>query len=111
MLQRREEEKAGLEGGVDYLEGGMSCRQRRLQIQRSCSCSTCSKESAVAGNAGSIHSGGTSGKEPTCQYRRCKGQGFDPWVGKIPWRRKWQPTPVFSPGESVGQSSLVGYNP
>ena len=37
--------------------------------------------------------------------------GFDPWVGKIPWRRKWQPTLVFSPGESHGQRSLVGYSP
>ena len=34
---------------------------------------------------------------------RCKRCGFDPWVGKIPWRRAWQPTPVFSPGESHGQ--------
>ena len=37
--------------------------------------------------------------------------GFDPWVGKIPWRRKWQPTPVFLPGESHRQKSLAGYNP
>ena len=37
--------------------------------------------------------------------------GFDPWVGKIPWRREWQPTPVFLPGESHGQRSLVGYSP
>ena len=37
--------------------------------------------------------------------------GFDPWVGKIPWRRAWQPTPVFLPGESHGQRSLVGYSP
>ena len=36
---------------------------------------------------------------------------FDPWIGKIPWRREWQPTPVFLPGESHGQRSLVGYNP
>ena len=36
---------------------------------------------------------------------------FDPWVRKIPWRRKWQPIPVFLPGESHGQSSLAGYNP
>ena len=35
--------------------------------------------------------------------------GFNPWVGKIPWRRAWQPTPVFLPGESHGQRSLVGY--
>ena len=37
--------------------------------------------------------------------------GFDPWVGKIPWRRKWQPTPVFWPGKSNGQRSLKGYSP
>ena len=36
---------------------------------------------------------------------------MNPWVGKIPWRRKWQPTPVFLPGESHGQRSLVGYSP
>ena len=36
---------------------------------------------------------------------------FDPWVRKIPWRRKWQPTPVVLPGKSHGQKSLVGYNP
>ena len=35
---------------------------------------------------------------------------FDPWVGKIPWRRKWQSTPLFLPGESDGQRSLVGYS-
>ena len=37
--------------------------------------------------------------------------GFDPWIRKIPWRRKWQPTPVFLPGESHGWRSLVGYSP
>ena len=36
---------------------------------------------------------------------------FDPWVGKIPWRRKWQPTSVFLPGKSHGRRSLVGYSP
>ena len=36
---------------------------------------------------------------------------FDPWVGKISWRRTWQPTPVFLPGEYHGQRSLVGYSP
>ena len=40
--------------------------------------------------------GGASGKESTCQFRRC---GFDPWVGMIPWSRKWQPTPVFLAGK------------
>ena len=40
-----------------------------------------------------------------------KRYGFNPWVGKIPWRSKWQPTPVFLPGEFHGQRSLVGYSP
>ena len=48
-----------------------------------------------------------NGKESTCQCRR---HGFDPWVGKIPRRRK-KPTPVFLPGKSHGQRSLVGYSP
>ena len=48
------------------------------------------------------------GEESTCQ---CGRPGFDPWVGKIPWRREWQPTPVFSPGESHGQRSLGGLQP
>ena len=44
-----------------------------------------------------------SGKEPACQCRRCR---CDPWVSKIPWRRKWQPTPVFLPGKFRGQRVL-----
>ena len=36
---------------------------------------------------------------------------MDPWVGKIPWRRAWEPTPVFMPEECHGQRSLVGYSP
>ena len=55
--------------------------------------------------------GGASGKEPTSQSRRNKRRGFDPWVRKIPWRRKWQPTPVLLPGKSHGQRSLAGYSP
>ena len=41
-----------------------------------------------------------SRKESACQCKRHKRYGFDPWVGKIPWRKKWQPTPVFLPGKS-----------
>jgi len=51
---------------------------------------------------------GASGKESTCQCRRHKRYGFHPWVVKIPWRRSWQPTPVFLPGESHGQRNLGG---
>ena len=43
---------------------------------------------------------GTSGKESSCQCRRHKRRGFNPWVEKIPWRSKWQQAPVFLPGES-----------
>ena len=50
------------------------------------------------------HKGFSGGKEPSCQCKRC---GFSPWVGKIPWRRAWQPTPVFLLGEFHGQRSLV----
>ena len=46
-----------------------------------------------------------------CHWRRCKRREFDPWVRKIPWRKAWQSTPVFLPGESHGQRSLVGYDP
>ena len=49
-------------------------------------------------------------KTPTCQRRKRERLGFDPWVGKIPWRRAWQPTPVFLPGKSPGQRSLAGYS-
>ena len=54
---------------------------------------------------------GASGKEPAYQCKRQKRHRFDPWVRKIPWRRAWQPVPVFLPGESDGQKSLVGYSP
>ena len=67
-------------------------------------------------------SNGASGEEPSCQCRRHKRHGFYPWVRKIPWRRtqgpmdshwrrKWQSTPVFLPGEFYGQRSLTGYSP
>ena len=51
--------------------------------------------------------GGSDGKNPLAM----RETWFDPWVGKIPWRRAWQPTPVFLPGESHGQRGLVGYSP
>ena len=54
---------------------------------------------------------GNDGKEPTCQCRRYKTCGFDPWVRKIPWRRAWQPTPMFLCEESHGQRSLASYSP
>ena len=52
-----------------------------------------------------------SGKESTCQYKRGRRHGFDPWVGNIPQKRKWQPTSIFLPGKSHGQRNLAGYIP
>ena len=49
-----------------------------------------------------------NGTESACQCRR---SGFNPWVRKIPWRRKWQPTSIFLSGKSQGQRSLAGYSP
>ena len=55
--------------------------------------------------------GGTSGKEHACQCRRHKRHGFSPWVGRISWRRAWQPIPVLLPGEFHGQRRLAGCSP
>ena len=52
-------------------------------------------------------SGGSVVKNPSA---KCRKHGFSCWVRKIPWRRNWLPTPVFLPGESHGQRSLVGYS-
>ena len=52
--------------------------------------------------------GGTDGKESACQ---AGDLGSIPGLGRFPWRREWLPTPVFLPGESRGQRSLVGFSP
>ena len=55
-----------------------------------------------------------SNKESTCSAGDCldcRRHWFDPWVRKIPWRRNWEPIPVFLPGKSHGQRSLADYNP
>ena len=51
--------------------------------------------------------GGASGKESICQCRRLRKCEFDLWIGKIPWRRKWQPTPVFLPGKSMDREAWL----
>ena len=77
-------------------------------------CGSASEESTCnAGDLGLIPGLGKglcrwhSGKESTCQCRKLR---FDPWVGTIPQRRKWQPTPVFLPGKFHRQRSLAGYS-
>ena len=52
-----------------------------------------------------------SGKEFSNEFFHCRGFGFNPWVGKIPWRRKWQPIPIFLLGKPHGQRRLVSYGP
>jgi len=54
--------------------------------------------------------GGSDGKESPCNAGRITPR-FNPWVGKIPWRREWLPTPAFLPGKFHIQKSLVGYSP
>ena len=90
--------------------------------------SSAGKESTCnAGNPGSIPGSGRSTGEGigyVLQYSwaslvaelericlQCRRPGFNPWVGKIPWRRERLPTPVFLPGESHEQRSLAGYSP
>ena len=51
-----------------------------------------------------------SSEGPACQCRRCKRRKFSSWIRRIPWRRAWQPTLVFLPGDSHGQKSLAGYS-
>ena len=63
----------------------------------------------VSGSAQSFP-GGAGGKEPACQCRRPERYKFDLWVGKIPGRRAWQPTPVSLPGESRGQRRMAEYS-
>ena len=55
--------------------------------------------------------GGASSKEPACQCRSHERHRLVTWVRKTPWRRAWQPTPVFLPGESYEQRRLLGYSP
>ena len=66
-------------------------------------CPTLGKPTNAKGQEG--FPGGVSGKEPACQCRRRKRHRFDSWVRKIPWRRMWQPTPVFLPGESLDRGA------
>ena len=106
--------------GIESQQGGLGRNQRAGLLGREPSCGDeCAPrvERAMEGQPGGYTGlkrkkgfpGGASGKESTCQCRRHRRQGFDPWVGQICWRRTWQPIPVFFPGESHGQRSLVGY--
>ena len=73
----------------------------------------CKKQDKVSlGNVSSGFPGGSYGKELACNVGDLSSiAGSDPWVGKIPWSRKWQPTPVFLPREFHGTRSLADYSP
>ena len=79
------------------------CARRRKCLSPQCTWAHVSHFQGLPGGAG--------GKEHACQCRRPKRHGFDPYLGKTSWRRAQQPTPVFLPGESHGQRSLVGHSP
>ena len=91
------------DGGV-WWGGVCGVAQSRTQLKR------LSSSSSSSSRATKGFPGGASGKEPAHQCRRPKRCGFHPWVGKIPWRRARQPTPVPLPGESHRQRSLGGYS-
>ena len=83
-----------LGGNIGLMEKGRH-RGKKKELRKAFLCSSISKES-------------------TCNVGvslQCRRPRFNPWVGKIPWRRKWQPTPVFLPRESHGQKSLAGCSP
>ena len=69
----------------------------------------CFLSKAIRSSANGL--GDTRSKEAVCQCRRRKRLRFDPWVRRIPWSRKWQPTLVFLSEKSCGQRSLAGYSP
>ena len=83
------------------------CGVTRSQTRLKWLSSSSSRAKRVLG----VFPGGISGKESTCQCRRQKRCKFNPWIGKIPWNRKWHSTSVFLPGKSHGQRSLVVYSP
>ena len=70
-----------------------------------------SAPSSITLRGGSAVWGFPGDKESTCQCRRCKRWGFDPWIRKSCWWRRWQLTPLFLPGKSRQQRSLVGNSP
>ena len=95
------------EGGTDSILSGEFCEQRSLVGYRPWGCKESDAMERLSLSLGSFPRG-SGGKEFACSVG---DPGFDPCVGKIPWRRKWQPTPGFLPGESHGQRSPAGYSP
>ena len=96
----------------------LQCMKVKSESEAAQSCPTLSDPMDCSLPGSSVHGfsrqeywSGVPLPSPTSQYRRPKRHKFDPWVRKIPWKRAWQPTLVFWPGESHGQRSLAGYSP
>ena len=92
-------------------QGALCATGKRAKPETGVSRKRCEEQFAKRTKTEAGFPGGASGKEPARQHRRHKRCRFDPWVRKIPWRRKWRSTQVFLLGESLGQRSLVGYSP
>ena len=100
---------SGPENFMDCVVYGVAKSWTRLSDFHSLRLKT--KSNKMTETTKQLQKDGSDGQESACQWRRCRRCGFSPWVGKIPWRRAWQPTPVFLPGEYYRQRSLAGYNP
>ena len=86
------------------------CWRLNTSTQRRESLPSCSHLSLHFISTSISEEGFSSGSAIKKIHLQCRRPMFDPWVGKIPWRRKWQPPLVFLPGKSQGQKSLVGYS-
>ena len=99
---------AGLSASYQYLEDiwytNVWKKKQQQKTQEVRTCNYCYRSLDREG-----FPGGTVVKEPTCHFRRRKRHGFDPWVRKICWGRKWQPTPGFVPENSLAQRSPEGH--
>ena len=102
---------SGPENSMDCVVYGVAKSWTRLSNFHSLGLKTKSNKMTETETTKQLQKDGSDGQESACQWRRCRRRGFGPWVGKIPWRRAWQPTPVFLPGEYHRQRSLAGYNP
>ena len=94
--------------GVQHKKGEKGKRKKKSRGERVEKETGRKNYQGIEGNEGV-----PGGSETNCQCRRHRTRRpeFDLWVGKIPWRREWQPTPIFLPGEFHGQRSQVLYSP
>ena len=85
-------------------------QERSIKAVRKCCLQNFNNAGRFMGDNISCWASWCNDKEFACQCKRHKRCGFDPWVVKILWKRKWQPTPLFLLGKFHGQRGLVGYS-